>query len=212
MCVYSFVVLSCLFFATILMKPTVVICPDTPLANENLVQSANERSVWRDSGIWILQPLGHSWPVNFPAVYGFRMPNAVDWRSIHHHYTGLGKAHTSCETVHDFWARARVERDTFLSSIWLAIDTVYMTLHPIPLNFLIYEENFIFFFISVVWHGSLGCSVAQTVARRLGSRSKSRIGTPQRRPSTGRKPCETTRGYSMTVCLLDKCLKKNKKK
>ncbi len=25
----------------------------------------------------------------------------------------------------------------------------YMTLHPIPLNFLIYEENFIFFFISV---------------------------------------------------------------
>jgi hypothetical protein len=24
-----------------------------------------------------------------------------------------------------------------------------MTLHPIPLNFLIYEENFIFFFISV---------------------------------------------------------------
>jgi hypothetical protein len=30
------------------------------------------------------------------------MPNAVDWRSIHHHYTGLEKAHTSCETVHDF--------------------------------------------------------------------------------------------------------------
>jgi hypothetical protein len=25
-----------------------------------------------------------------------------------------------------------------------------MTLHPIPLNFLIYEENFIFFFISVI--------------------------------------------------------------
>jgi hypothetical protein len=25
----------------------------------------------------------------------------------------------------------------------------YMTLHPIPLNFLIYEENFLFFFISV---------------------------------------------------------------
>jgi hypothetical protein len=24
-----------------------------------------------------------------------------------------------------------------------------MTLHPIPLNFLIYEENFIYFFISV---------------------------------------------------------------
>ncbi len=24
-----------------------------------------------------------------------------------------------------------------------------MTLHPIPLNFLIYEENFIFFFVSV---------------------------------------------------------------
>jgi hypothetical protein len=45
MCVYSLVVLSCLFFATILMKPTVVICPDTPLANESLVQSANERSV-----------------------------------------------------------------------------------------------------------------------------------------------------------------------
>jgi hypothetical protein len=26
----------------------------------------------------------------------------------------------------------------------------YMTLHPIPLNFLIYEENFILFFISVL--------------------------------------------------------------
>ncbi len=26
-----------------------------------------------------------------------------------------------------------------------------MTLHPIPLNFLIYEENFLFFFISVVF-------------------------------------------------------------
>jgi len=25
----------------------------------------------------------------------------------------------------------------------------YMTLHPIPLNFLLYEENLIFFFISV---------------------------------------------------------------
>jgi hypothetical protein len=25
-----------------------------------------------------------------------------------------------------------------------------MTLHPIPLNFLIYEENFVFFFISVI--------------------------------------------------------------
>jgi hypothetical protein len=24
-----------------------------------------------------------------------------------------------------------------------------MTLHPIPLNFLIYEENFLFFFVSV---------------------------------------------------------------
>jgi hypothetical protein len=28
-----------------------------------------------------------------------------------------------------------------------------MTLHPIPLNFLIYEENFLFFFISVVGFG-----------------------------------------------------------
>jgi hypothetical protein len=26
-----------------------------------------------------------------------------------------------------------------------------MTLHPIPMNFLIYEENCIFFFISVGW-------------------------------------------------------------
>jgi hypothetical protein len=26
-----------------------------------------------------------------------------------------------------------------------------MTLHPIPLNFFIYEENFLFFFISVMW-------------------------------------------------------------
>ncbi len=73
----------------------------------------------------LLEPLVESWPVNFPAEYGFRLPNAVDWRSIHHHYTGLGKAHTSCETVHDFWVRARVERDTFLSIICLAINTVY---------------------------------------------------------------------------------------
>ncbi len=41
-CVYSFVVLSCLFFD---LKTTVVFCPDTPLANESLFQSANERSV-----------------------------------------------------------------------------------------------------------------------------------------------------------------------
>jgi hypothetical protein len=43
-CVYSFVVLSCLFFYTTLLKTTVVFCPDTPLANESLFQSANERS------------------------------------------------------------------------------------------------------------------------------------------------------------------------
>ncbi len=72
----------------------------------------------------LLQLLVDSWPVNFPAVYGFRMPNAVDWRSIHHHYTGLGKAHTSCETVHDFWVRAWVYTDTFLSDIWLGLNTV----------------------------------------------------------------------------------------
>ncbi len=41
-------------------------------------------------------------PVNVYVIYVFRMPSAVDWRSIHHHYTGLGKAHMSCETVHDF--------------------------------------------------------------------------------------------------------------
>jgi len=29
---------------------------------------------------------------------------------------------------------------------------IFLTLHPIPLNFLIYEENFIFFFISVAAH------------------------------------------------------------
>ncbi len=41
-------------------------------------------------------------PVNVSGIYVFHMPNVVDWRSIHHHYTGLGKAHMSCETVHDF--------------------------------------------------------------------------------------------------------------
>ncbi len=71
---------------------------------------------------WESIPIGQ-W--DFPAVYGFRMPNAVDWRSIHHYYTGLGKAHTSCETVHDFWVRARVYIDTFLSDIWLGLNTVY---------------------------------------------------------------------------------------
>ena len=40
--------------------------------------------------------------VNVSGISGFRMPNAVDWRSIHHHYTGLEKAHTGCGTVHDF--------------------------------------------------------------------------------------------------------------
>jgi hypothetical protein len=50
----------------------------------------------------LLEPLVESWLLNIPAVYGFRMPNAVGWRSIYHHYTGLGKAHTSCETVHGF--------------------------------------------------------------------------------------------------------------
>ncbi len=50
----------------------------------------------------LLEPLVESGPVNFPAVNGFRMSNAVDWRSIHQHYAGLGKAHMGCETVHDF--------------------------------------------------------------------------------------------------------------
>ncbi len=31
----------------------------------------------------------------------------------------------------------------------------YMTLHSIPLSFLIYEENFIIFFISVLYHTKL---------------------------------------------------------
>jgi hypothetical protein len=30
-----------------------------------------------------------------------------------------------------------------------AVSHIGMTLHPIPLDFLIYEENFLFFFISV---------------------------------------------------------------
>jgi hypothetical protein len=30
-----------------------------------------------------------------------------------------------------------------------AVSHTYMTLHPIPLNFLIYEKKFLFFFISV---------------------------------------------------------------
>jgi hypothetical protein len=34
----------------------------------------------------------------------------------------------------------------------------YMTLHPIPLNFLIYEENFLFFFISVHFFRQIGLS------------------------------------------------------
>ena len=44
--------------------------------------------------------LVESGPVNVSGISC--MPNAVDWRIIHHHYTGLGKAHTSCETVLDF--------------------------------------------------------------------------------------------------------------
>ncbi len=37
----------------------------------------------------------------------------------------------------------------------------YLTLHPIPLNFLIYEENFIFFFISVLTNER--CSYDNTI-------------------------------------------------
>jgi hypothetical protein len=65
------------------------------------------------------------WSGQESCISGFRMPNAVDWRSIAHHYTGLGKRHASCETVHDFWVRARVYIDTFLSDIWLGLHTVW---------------------------------------------------------------------------------------
>ncbi len=34
-------------------------------------------------------------------------------------------------------------------TVWRPLVILYKTLHPIPLNFLIYEENFIFFFIGV---------------------------------------------------------------
>jgi hypothetical protein len=99
---YCFVVLSSLFFATTLLKTTVVFCSGTPLANESLVQWAMRDQYDGTAEYGLLQPLVDSWPVNFPAVYGLGMPNAVDWRSIHHHYAGLGKAHTSCETLHEF--------------------------------------------------------------------------------------------------------------
>jgi hypothetical protein len=88
MCVYSLVVLSCLFFATILMKPTVVICPDTPLANESLVQSANERSVWRDGGIWITPAAGrvnageflcHIWLPQAKCCWLEKYPSSLHW-------------------------------------------------------------------------------------------------------------------------------------
>jgi hypothetical protein len=39
--------------------------------------------------------------VNFPAVYGLRMPNAVEQKISHHHFTGLAEAITSNETMHD---------------------------------------------------------------------------------------------------------------
>jgi hypothetical protein len=71
-----------------------------------------------------LEPLVDSWPVNFPAEYGFRMSNAVDQRSIHHHFTGLTKAITIPKTVHDDWVQARVDCDTFFGGIWLGLNTV----------------------------------------------------------------------------------------
>jgi hypothetical protein len=49
----------------------------------------------------LLEPLVESRPVNFPAVCGFRMSNAVEQRSIHNHFTGLAEAITSNETIHD---------------------------------------------------------------------------------------------------------------
>jgi hypothetical protein len=40
-------------YATALLGARMVFCPAALLTNESLVQSANERSVWRNSGIWI---------------------------------------------------------------------------------------------------------------------------------------------------------------
>jgi hypothetical protein len=40
--------------------------------------------------------------VNFPAVYGFCLPNAVEQRIIHHHFTlDWQKQLTSNESMHD---------------------------------------------------------------------------------------------------------------
>jgi len=111
-----------------LLRARMIFSPATLLTNEGIVQWPIRDQCDGTAEYGLLEPLVESRLVNFPAVCGFRMPNAVDWRCIHQHYTGLGKAHTRCETVHAFWARARVDRDTFLSSIWLAIDTVKWTM------------------------------------------------------------------------------------
>jgi hypothetical protein len=50
-----------------------------------------------------------------------------------------------------------------------------MTLHPIPLNFLIYEENIIFFFISVQYTKRPNYSPTECIVHRLRTTNNIRL-------------------------------------
>ncbi len=113
--VWIFLVQSCLFFCYIQ-------CPPTLLTNEGLVQSANQRSVWRDGGIWLTGAASRVMAGEFPCCIWLlhakcggleKNPSSLHW---------IGK---SAYELWNFWVRARVYIDTFLSDIWLGLNTVY---------------------------------------------------------------------------------------
>jgi hypothetical protein len=95
-----------------------------------------------------------------------------------------------------------------------------MTLHPIPLNFHIYEENFLFFLITAGQkaeprHFSAQCMLCGPVARsggRVGlyiSRALSLRHYGNKHPTHSHKTIETPQiietGYYRHICLVPKC-------
>jgi hypothetical protein len=113
MLVWIFLLRSCLFFFYIQ-------CPATLL-----VQSANQRSVWRDGGIWLTGAASRVIAVEYPCCI---------WLS-HAKCGGLEKYPSSLhwigKSAYELWNCAwllspgRVYIDTFLSDIWLGLNTVH---------------------------------------------------------------------------------------
>ncbi len=89
MFVWIFLVKSCIFFCYIQCRgQSVFFCPAALLTNEGLVPSANQRSVWRDSGIWIAWAAGrvnageflcHIWLPQAKCCWLEKYPSALHW-------------------------------------------------------------------------------------------------------------------------------------